>query len=193
VKSQRLRHLPNGISAARIIATPVLIGLALNHHEDAFKWLLLAAFISDIADGLIARSLSLTSALGSRLDTLADAVLWIAVIVGIWQFHPSLIENFGWVLMLVIAFWAIEHLAALLRYRKLSSFHTHAMRVSAYLVGIFIMSLFFLGVQPWMLYLAASVSILGSIEELVIILLLPTWTTNVPGLYWVLRAPPSSG
>lgn len=182
-----MRHLPNSISAARIIATPVLIGLALIHEENAFKWLLLAAFISDIADGLTARSLSLTSALGSRLDTLADALLWIAVIVGIWTFHPALFAGFGLVLTFVVAFWAIEHLAALVRYGRLSSFHTYAMRLSAYLIGIFIMSLFLFGTLPWMLYLAAAVSILGSIEELIMIRLLPAWTTNVPGLYRVLR------
>jgi phosphatidylglycerophosphate synthase len=45
-----LRHIPNSISAARILSVPVLIVLAWQHREDAFTWLLLAALLSDILD-----------------------------------------------------------------------------------------------------------------------------------------------
>lgn len=182
-----LRHVPNGISVARIVATPILVLLALNHREDAFKWLLLAALISDICDGLIARSFSLTSELGSRLDTLADTLLWVAVVIGIWQFHPALVTDYGFVFALLIGFWVAEHLIALLRYGRLTSFHTYLIRVSAYALGIFIMCLFLWGMRPWFFYLASGLSILGAIEELIIIALLPEWTANVRGLYWVLQ------
>lgn len=181
------RHVPNAISLARVIATPVLVLLALGHREDAFKWLLLAALLSDIVDGLIARSFALTSALGSRLDTLADTLLWLAAVIGIWIFHPELVTDYRLVVVLVLGLWVFEHVAALLRYRRLSSFHTYTVRAGAYALGIFIMSLFLWGLQPWLLYLAAGLSILGNIEELMIILLLPRWTSNVRGLYWVLQ------
>lgn len=171
----------------RIVATPVLVFLAVTDREDGFKWLLLAALLSDILDGLIARSFSLTSNLGSRLDTLADTLLWVAVIVGIRKFHPELVADHGLVVAMVIGFWAIEHVVALLRYGKLTSFHIYTIRVSAYVLGIFIMSLFLWGMQSWLFYLAAGISILGAIEELLIISVLPEWTANVRGLYWVLR------
>ena len=101
---------------ARIVATPVLIFLALTDREDAYKWLLLAAFISDIVDGLIARSFSITSMLGSRLDTLADTLLWPAAIFGIWVFHPEVMTEHWLVIALVLGLWAIEMLVAWLRY-----------------------------------------------------------------------------
>lgn len=81
-----LRQIPNGISVTPIVATPVLVVLALMQQQEAFKWLLLAAFISDTLDGQIARSLSMNSALGTRLDTMADSLLWLAPITGIWLF-----------------------------------------------------------------------------------------------------------
>jgi CDP-diacylglycerol--glycerol-3-phosphate 3-phosphatidyltransferase len=182
-----LRHVPNLISVARIVATPVLLILALKEQEDAFKWLLLGALLSDIADGLIAMTFSLTSALGARLDTLGDTLVWIAVVVGIWKFHPALVTDFKIVFVLVIGFWVLQHIVSLLRYRKLTSFHTYVVRISAYALGIFVMSMFLWGVQPWLLYLAAGLSIAGSIEELIIIALLPEWTANVRGLYFVIR------
>ena len=40
---------------------------------------------------------------------------------------------------------------------------------------------------PILVYLAASLSILSNIEELIIVALLPTWTSDVRGLYWILE------
>jgi len=87
---------------------------------------------------------------------------------------------------LMIGFWIAEHLVALLRYGRLTSLHTEIARISAYVVGIFVMSVFVWGVQPWLLYVAAGIGVLGSIEELLITFLLPEWTANTRGLYWIL-------
>ena len=181
------RHVPNAISMARIVATPVLIFLALTDREDAYKWLLLAAFISDIVDGLIARTFSITSMLGSRLDTLADTLLWPAAIFGIWIFHPELMTEHWLVIVLVLGLWAIEMIVAWLRYGKLTSFHAYTIRVSVYGFGIFIMSLFLWGLHPWLLYVASAFNMLGNVEALIIMALLPEWTSDVRGLYWVLQ------
>ena len=181
------RHVPNVISMARIVATPVLIFLALTDREDAYKWLLLAAFISDIVDGLIARTFSITSMLGSRLDTLADTLLWPAAIFGIWIFHPEVMTEHWLVIVLVLGLWAIEMIVAWLRYGKLTSFHAYTIRVSVYGFGIFIMSLFLWGLHPWLLYVASAFNMLGNVESLIIMALLPEWTSDVRGLYWVLQ------
>ena len=181
------RHVPNVISVVRIVATPVLVYLALINWEDPYKWLLLLALLSDIVDGLIASTFSVTSNLGSRLDTLADTLLWVAATFGIWQFHPELVTDHWLVVLSVLGLWAIEHVVALLRYGKLTSFHTYSVRVGAYALGIFIMSLFLWGLQPWLLYTAAALSILGNLEELITITRLPEWTSDVRGHYWVLK------
>ncbi len=47
--------------------------------------------------------------------------------------------------------------------------------------------MFHWGLQPWLLYVAAALSILGNLEELIIIAFLPKWTSDVRGLYWVLK------
>jgi len=172
---------------ARIVATPVLIFLALTDREDAYKWLLLAALISDIVDGLIARTFSITSKLGSRLDTLADTLLWPVAIFGIWIFHPEVMTEHWIVIALVLGLWAIEMIVAWLRYGKLTSFHTYTIRVSVYGFGIFIVSLFLWGLQPWLLYVASALNMLGNVESLIIMALLPEWTSDLRGLYWVLQ------
>jgi CDP-diacylglycerol--glycerol-3-phosphate 3-phosphatidyltransferase len=53
--------------------------------------------------------------------------------------------------------------------------------------------LFLFGFYPWMLYLAAGVSIVSSLEELALLSVLREWRVDVRGLWWVLREPRPGG
>jgi len=181
------RQVPNALSVARILATPVLVVLAADRSESAFTWVLVPALLSDIADGLIARVFHLQSKLGALLDSIADLLLLLTSFYGVWVFHPGLIEQHWPAGAALIGAWLIECVAALVRYGKLSSFHTYVSKVAGYLLGIFVGVLFVFGFQPWLLYLAVAVSVLGNLEELVLLALLPEWRADVRGLPWVLR------
>jgi CDP-diacylglycerol--glycerol-3-phosphate 3-phosphatidyltransferase len=81
----------------------------------------------------------------------------------------------------------VEIAAALIRYRRLSSFHTYLSKAAAYLLGISIGVLFLWGLPAALLYAAVTASVVANLEELVLIWLLPQWRPNVRGLYWVLQ------
>lgn len=76
--------LPNMLTIGRIIAIPVIIGLAITN-VDLFRWLALILFvlaaITDFFDGMLARLLGQMSALGRMLDPIADKLLVGALIV----------------------------------------------------------------------------------------------------------------
>ena len=59
--------------------------------------------------------------------------------------------------------------------------------VAGYLLGIFVGVLFVYGLQPWLLYLAVTVSVVGNCEELLLLALLPEWRSDVGGILRVLR------
>jgi len=181
------RHLPNAISAARIAAVPALGYLAATGSGRAFTWLLVAALLSDIADGYLARRFALTSKFGALLDSSGDALLFFAAIYGIWALHPEVLEAHGGLALLVCGGWTLEIAAALWRYGRLSSFHTYASKTAGPLLGLTIGVLFVWGLWEPLLYVAGAVSVLASLEELALIGVLPTWRANVRGLYWVLR------
>ena len=182
-----VRHLPNIVSAARIAAAPVLLYCAAGGDHTAFTWVLVPALLSDIADGVLARALQLQSKLGALLDSIGDQLLLFTSIYGIWVFHREVItEHQAWCYVMVSA-WVVEALAALVRYGRLSSFHTYASKVAGYLLGIFVGVLFVFGFHPWLLYVAVATSVLGNLEELVLLRLLPEWRADVRGTYWVLR------
>jgi CDP-diacylglycerol--glycerol-3-phosphate 3-phosphatidyltransferase len=181
------RHLPNVLSIARILASPVLLALAATGHEAAFTWVLVPALLSDIADGLIARVFRLQSRLGALLDSVADTLLLFTSLYGAWVFHPDVVAGHRLAGALLIGAWLAQNVAALLRYGRLSSFHTYVSKVAGYALGIFVGVLFVFGFEPWLLYLAVGVSVLGNCEELVLLALLPQWRPDVRGVWWVLR------
>jgi cardiolipin synthase len=76
-----LRHLPNLLTALRLVAAPLTAFLILNAmHTDA---LIVFAFagVSDVADGYLARRFSPGSRFGVYLDPAADKLLMLASFV----------------------------------------------------------------------------------------------------------------
>jgi cardiolipin synthase len=182
------RQLPNAISTARLLATPILLYAAITRHADLFKWLLLACMVSDILDGLIARIFHLRSPLGARLDSTADMIVFVIALFGLYVFQADKLARHWIPLGLIVALYVLEAAGALWRYGKISSFHTILVRISAYAQGIFVMSLFLWGYSAWVLYTMTVVTVLAYGEEIVLLFLLPEWTTDVRGIYWVLSA-----
>jgi CDP-diacylglycerol--glycerol-3-phosphate 3-phosphatidyltransferase len=183
-----LKQLPNAISLARLLTTPVLLVAALRQWPTFFAWLLLACLVSDIVDGLLARSLRLQSPFGAALDSAADFLVMIIAAVGTITMHWSIVIVHAWQLELLAGLFLGEALIALARYGRLSSFHTYLVRVSAYAQGVFLLGLFFWGYSAPLFYFMWIVSCLGQVEEWILLTLLPTWRSDVRGVYWVLKA-----
>lgn len=187
VRPAWLKHVPNVLSGARAFAVPVLFVLALDGQRTAFTWVLIPALLSDVFDGWIARAFHLESRVGAALDSAADSLMLFVSVFGVWVFHPEVIRGHAWLCGIAVGLWVLEDVLALLRYRRLSSFHTYLSKLVANLLGLFIGWLFLFGFEPWLLYLAAGMSIVASLEELVLLRVLPGWRTDVRGLWWVLR------
>jgi phosphatidylglycerophosphate synthase len=159
----------------------------MTDRRELFQWLLLACLLSDILDGLIARIFHLSSPLGAFLDSLADMLVSIIAVLGLFAFQKEFLAAHFGPLAIVVALYAAEMLAALVRYGRLSSFHTVLVRVAAYLQGIFIMSLFLWGYMAPTFYVMVAISVVAYTEEFALLYLLPKWTADVRGLYWALR------
>lgn len=71
----RMQHVPNLITAGRLLSVPIIVLLILSHHWTMAFWLFVLAGLSDAADGLVARLGRARSKLGSWLDPIADKLL----------------------------------------------------------------------------------------------------------------------
>jgi len=191
--SRMLRQLPNAISLARLLATPVLAWAAATEQRGLFRWLLLACILSDILDGWIARTFDLKSKLGAMLDSIADLALVLAAYSSLWLLERELVRSHAAILACAAGLYLGEILVALLRYGKPSSFHTLLVRLAAYAQGIFFVTLFFWGYSPLVFGGAVALAILASLEELALLWLLPEWRADVGGLWRMLRARREAG
>lgn len=181
------RHLPNILTTLRIAAIPVLAALAWRRASEPFAALLIACLLGDVVDGSLARALHATSRLGALLDSVADTLLFFMAFVGALVFHPELARDHGVAFGLAPVAWLAENAAALLRYGRLSSFHTYLSRAAAVAMGVFVGVLFMWGLVPGLLYVASGLVLVATCEEFILLWLLPEWTPDVRGAYWVAR------
>lgn len=181
------RHVPNALSVTRIACAPVLLLCAIMGFERAFTWVLVPALLTDAADGWLARGLGVQTKLGARLDSLGDSLVWYAGLAGLLAFQREVLAAHAVLFAAVIACWVLESVLAWLRYRRLSSFHTRLSKLAGVLLSIYVVTLFLWGHWQPLLVLAATVSILASLEEMVLLALLPEWRSDVPGVWWLRR------
>lgn len=175
----------NGITLYRLLAAPVLFYLVFTGRIDIFKWLLVVSFFTDAIDGFIARRFAVTSVQGARMDSIADDLTVLAAITGLFVLRPEFIrEQFG-VIIPLVGLYLLQTTLALVRYGKISSFHTYLAKGAAALQGVFLIQAFFTDPIVPLFYAVALVTAIDLMEETVLVVLLPRWEVNVKGLYWV--------
>jgi CDP-diacylglycerol--glycerol-3-phosphate 3-phosphatidyltransferase len=179
-------YIINAITLYRLTVTPLLGFLAVDHQLGLFKWLLAVSFFTDAIDGYLSRRYKVTSILGSKLDSIADDLTITAAIVGILVFKPELIRHELVLVGVLLGLFILQATVALIRYRKMTSFHTYMAKIAAVSQGIFLLMLFFLPEPPYAaFYIAAIITIFDLLEEIILVLILPRWQANVKGLYWL--------
>jgi len=94
-----IRHLPNLVSALRLLAAPFAAWLILGGHDTAALCVFLLAGGSDAVDGFIARRFGVTSRFGAWLDPAADKLLMLLCFTALFAIHVTPV----WLTFVVIA------------------------------------------------------------------------------------------
>ena len=173
--------IPNVLSLARIAAAPMMLLAAWHGHRLTF--LLLAVFCmgSDIIDGKIARWLGQTSVIGARLDSWADLAMIASGPFCAWWLRPELVRTEAIALGVVVGGYALAIIVGYAKFGRLTSYHSRAATLSAYVVGAgAIMGI--AGGPTWLFRLGALLVAYAEIEEVAISCALREWTANVPSL-----------
>ena len=84
------------LTLMRIAIVPFLIGAILAHAWLVALWLLIAAAITDIFDGALARLLNEETALGAYLDPIADKILILSCYLSLMSVNPAVLKIPGW-------------------------------------------------------------------------------------------------
>ena len=187
-QSRRAMRIVNFITFFRIAAFPVFLVLLYFRNLEVFKWLLFAGFMTDAIDGYLARKFKVNSILGSRMDSVGDDLTVLAAILGLLVFRLDFMREQWIIIAALLLLFFVQTGYALARYQRITSFHTYLAKTAAVFQGFFLCGMFFFD-EPlyWLFYGTAAITGIELMEEIIMVALLPTWKSDIRGLYWVLK------
>lgn len=183
---QGIANLPNLLSCFRFVAAPLLLVLAWEGYPRSYIVVLVLSFLSDALDGFLARWFHQESQLGSKLDTLADLVIYITIPISAWWLWPDLLRQEAPFVVSVIASYSVPALVGLIKFRSLTSYHTWAVKLAATAAGGAAL-IMFAGGPTWLFRLATPICVLAALEQIAITLVLHRSSSDVRSLWHVLR------
>lgn len=181
------QELPNLITTIRILGSPVLVLLAWLGQPWWLAVLVVFLVFTEWADGYLARRLHANSALGARLDTIADAVFYSSLLLAVVLLRPSVVAAERWWIVAAVGSYALSWLASWIKFRHLPSYHTWAAKGVWILVGVGIVCLL-AEISPWPFRLAMACVALANLEAVCITCVLPASRVDIPSLWHALQS-----
>ena len=178
-----IKSVPILLTGLRALLAPVVVLLSLFAPlPQAFAVCLVAAFLSDIFDGVLARNLGIATANLRRLDSVADTLFYAACVFAAWHLYPAAITQHVGSLMVLGILEVMRYGLDFLKFRREASYHMWSSKVwgVALFAGFF--GLLVLGSSGLAVACAIYVGIIADIEGLLISLVLPRWQADVPTL-----------
>ncbi|MCE3295781.1 MAG: CDP-alcohol phosphatidyltransferase [Crocinitomicaceae bacterium] len=182
-----IRNIPNFLSGYRILALPFLAWSVWAHNDKLFIILLSVNLITDILDGLIARSFKLETEFGAKLDSIADIGTYIMAFAGMFVLHPEFVRNHRPEFILILTLYIIPQVVSLIKFKRSPSLHLYSNKITGYIQGIFIFTFFNFGYWAPYFYFMIAASCLAYLEELVCVLYLKRMRSNVKTVYHVVK------
>lgn len=183
-----LRFLPAALIACRFVLGPILFADALDGRSGIWFGVgLVAAVLSDIFDGILARRLGVATAKLREIDSWVDAwfCLWIAACA--WLAHRAAVVS----LAPLIAVWLGTDWLALafdwLKFRRFAAYHALSSKLAGLLLFTAIFTLFVFGESRPLMAVSLCVAILSHAERMAITAILPAWTPDVLSVRHALR------
>ncbi len=184
---ENLLTIPNLLSLYRLVAIPFIIWSLVEGNRTLFIVLICVNLITDILDGLIARTFNLCTEFGARLDSLADISTFILSISGFLVFEKTFVSEHKIAFLTLFSFYAIPQFISLFKFKRPTSFHLYSNKIVGYLQGIFIFTFFVFGYNEIYFYFMVVCSCLGDFEVLLLVLLLPKIVSNAKSISSILK------
>lgn len=167
------------------MAPLMVVGAAMDL-ERGFTALYALSLMTDAVDGFIARKLQVTSPIGATLDSRGDLAVAVCLPISAFLLWPTLMRALVPYIVLALCAYLAPIIAGEFRYRRLPSFHTWGAKAMAVIVGLALLVMF---VTHNSLYFRLCIPflLLESVEELIMIALLPKWHPNVPSFWHALQ------
>lgn len=159
-----MKNIANKISIIRIFLAIALV--LIRPLSIAFYTIYIICGISDVVDGYIARYTNTTSKLGARLDSLADFILMIVMVIALYPILPITAFMVKWIIAIGIL-KVISVIVGLIKYKTIYILHSYGNKIIGLLLFVFPLTLAFFESQI-MIYIICFIASISSIDELLI-------------------------
>lgn len=159
-----VKHIANYISITRIVLSVILA--FTKPLSIAFLAIYIICGISDALDGYIARRTNTAGRLGEKLDSAADLIMAVVLLVALYQVVNPTIQILAWIAVIVII-RAGSMLVVFIKYKTFAILHTYGNKITGLLLFAFPLSLAFVK-EDMPMYIVCSAASISAVEELLI-------------------------
>ena len=183
---RNIYNLPNLISSIRILIAPLLFYFAFNKMENWFLAALLFSGATDVLDGYLARKLNQITKLGSHLDSWGDFTIYSTMAICAWIIWPEIVQREILYFSMILFSFMLPVWIGLIKYRRLTSYHTWSVKLAVLVTFIGYASLFS-GFAEWPFVLASYLCVYAGIEEILITIVSSKERVDVRSIWAALR------
>jgi phosphatidylglycerophosphate synthase len=179
-------NIPLGLILFRLLLAPLILGLAYFIGENSKPIILVLMYlglISDILDGIIARKLNSSSAMLRRMDSQADMIFWLSIGFATWILYPKLISGNYLAIWTILAMEVSVYVISILKFNRETCTHAFLSKVWGITLLIAFTSLIGFNHDGIPFLAAIIMGIISHIDRILITLILPEWTHDIPSTY----------
>jgi len=185
--------IPWGMAAGRAALGPVLIaGAVCEWNPLALVGMVVAALMSDIFDGVLARRWKCDTA-GVRLfDSMADTVFYLCTAAALWLTRPEILRRNAHLLVALLMLEVAHCAFDLAKFGKPASYHSYLAKTWGLVMAVAVTAVFATGNANGLVPVALGLGIACNLEGLAMSFVLPVWRKDVAGLKaaWRMRTAP---
>lgn len=178
-----MKKIPNIITGFRIACSITL--LFVKPFSFIFFLLYIAGGMSDILDGFLARKMNITSKLGATLDSIADFLFIMVLLIIIFPYFDWTLWIICWIVAIIVI-RLTSLLMGFLKYHDLAFLHTYGNKMTGFTLFCFPFMYLFWGLDITAILLC-SIATLSAFEELIINIISKTLDKDISSVCLILR------
>lgn len=179
-------NIPQALILFRLLLAPIIFGLAYFFGENSKIMILVLMYlglISDIFDGIIARHRNQQTQKLRRMDSQTDMIFWLSIGFATYLLYPDLISANSVSIWSILAMEASVYLISFLRFKRETCTHAFLSKMWGLSLLVAFTSLIGFNHAGFPFYLAIVLGLISHIDRILITLILPQWTHDIPSAY----------
>lgn len=181
-----MTNLPKLLIYSRLFAGFLMVYFSatqVEHYKIIAVGLICYGLVSDIVDGIIARRLKISNENLRRLDSGVDQVFWLSVLAATYLQCKSFFIDNALQLVILLGSEALIYVVCYLKFRKEVATHAISSKIWTLSICATFIQVILTCNSTTLFQICFYLGIATRLEIIGILLILNTWTNDVPSLY----------